>query len=97
MYRPRLNNDRQFKNNANKAYLEVNLNKVVLQDGESDTTAPGGQLSNRLHFDFSGSTDIEQTTVNVQQTTVIYDLQGRRVESPTKGVYIVGGKKVMIK
>lgn len=28
---------------------------------------------------------------------VIYDLQGRRVENPTKGLYIVNGKKVMIK
>lgn len=28
---------------------------------------------------------------------VIYDLQGRRVEHPTKGIYIVNGKKVVIK
>ena len=27
---------------------------------------------------------------------VVYDLMGRRVEDPTKGVYIVGGKKVVI-
>jgi hypothetical protein len=26
-----------------------------------------------------------------------YDLQGRRVENPTKGLYIVNGKKVMVK
>lgn len=26
-----------------------------------------------------------------------YDLQGRRVESPTNGIYICGGKKVMVK
>ena len=36
---------------------------------------------------------------NVEMTNdnVIYDLQGRRVESPTKGVYIRNGKKVVIK
>ena len=28
---------------------------------------------------------------------VVYDLQGRRVQNPTKGLYIVNGKKVVIK
>ena len=27
----------------------------------------------------------------------IYDLQGRRVTNPTKGVYIINGKKIMFK
>ena len=26
-----------------------------------------------------------------------YDLQGRRVDNPTKGVYFVNGKKIVIK
>ena len=34
---------------------------------------------------------------NGQQSTVIYDLAGRRVETPTKGIYIVNGKKTVIK
>ena len=42
-------------------------------------------------------TGIEETTVNGGQTTVIYDLQGRRVEKATKGIYIVGGRKVIVK
>ena len=42
-------------------------------------------------------TGIDMTTDNRQQTTVIYDLMGRKVESPAKGIYIVGGKKVVIK
>lgn len=49
--------------------------------------------------------DEEETTgvenmvpmVNGQQSTLIYDLQGRRVEHPTKGLYIVNGEKVWIK
>jgi hypothetical protein len=28
---------------------------------------------------------------------VVYDLQGRRVVQPTKGVYVIGGKKVVVK
>ena len=31
------------------------------------------------------------------QQTIVYDLQGRRVENPTKGIYIVNGKKTVIK
>ena len=42
-------------------------------------------------------TGIEMTTDNGQQTTVIYDLSGRRVEKVTKGVYMVDGKKVIVK
>ena len=38
-----------------------------------------------------------ESTDNSQQTTVIYDLQGRQVTNPTKGIYIVNGKKVVIK
>lgn len=30
-------------------------------------------------------------------TAAMYDLQGRRVEKPTKGLYIVNGKKVVVK
>ena len=100
MYRPTLNGNRQFKNNAYKAYLEINSNnRLGFQEGESDTTAPDGQLSNKLRFDFSGTTDIEQTTDNRQQTTDIYDLLGRKVTDTEglKGIYIVGGRKVVIK
>ena len=34
---------------------------------------------------------------NVKENGAVYDLQGRRVENPTKGLYIVNGKKVMVK
>ena len=39
---------------------------------------------------------IEQLTTNQSQLT-IYDLTGRRVEKAEKGIYIVNGKKVVIK
>ena len=42
------------------------------------------------------TTDIEvETTDNGQQTTFLYDLQGRRVARPTQGIYIVNGEKVI--
>ncbi|MBO5698669.1 MAG: leucine-rich repeat protein [Bacteroidaceae bacterium] len=43
------------------------------------------------------TTGIEGTTINGQESTEIYDLQGRRVVNPAKGMYIIDGKKVMIK
>ena len=96
MYRPILT-DNRFKNNANKAYLEVNPNRFGFQEGESDTTAPGGQLSNRLRFDFGGTTSIQNSEFTIDNSQFIYDLMGRRVENPTKGIYIVNGKKVIVK
>jgi hypothetical protein len=38
----------------------------------------------------------QESTGNRQQT-IVYDLQGRRVENPTKGIYIINGKKTTIK
>ena len=45
----------------------------------------------------------ETTGISTVKTTVdtkdaaVYDLQGRRVMQPTKGLFIVGGKKVVVK
>ena len=99
MYRPSLNENGQFLNNANKAYLALDMGKLGIFDDEVNTDEEGGQLSNRLRFDFGGTTGIEQTTDNGQQTTVIYDLHGRRITDTEglKGVYIVGGRKVVMK
>ncbi len=89
MYRPKLT-DGRFLNNANKAYLALESSNLGIFDEETNTEDEGGQLSNRLRFDFGGTTDVEMTTDNGGQTMVIYDLQGRRVEKPTKpGIYIV--------
>ena len=72
-----------FKVYNNKAYLQV----------------PAAVSANALRIRLAGTTGIEnvETTDNGQQSTAIYDLQGRRVANPTKGIYIVNGKKVVIK
>ena len=75
-------NNTSFKNNANKAYLKV---------------APGAAMSTSLRFDFDGTTGVEEVETEVAET-VIYDLTGRRVNEITKsGVYIVNGRKVLVK
>lgn len=68
---------------ANKAYL---------------TYSGGAGAPSFLNFVEGNVTGIEmpkaETTNNDAE---VYDLQGRRVANPTKGLYIVNGKKVVIK
>ena len=77
--------DDAWKNNANKAYL--------LASAVANANAPMFSLNRG-----EGTTSIDElSTVNGQQTTVIYDLTGRRVEKMEKGIYIVNGRKVIVK
>ena len=85
-----------FKNNANKAYLALVEKNLGIYDEEVDTENPGMQLSNSYYFDFSGTTAIEPVVTEVEDA-FYYDLSGRRVENPTQGIYIVNGKKVLVK
>lgn len=57
-----------------------------------DTSA----LSNFYGFD-DGTTGIESIENGKWKIDNYYDLSGRRVEKPTKGIYIVNGKKVIVK
>ena len=93
MYRAKLT-DGTFKNNANRAYML--LSELNVGDGNLDTSAPGSQLSNGYRFDFSGTTAIESIE-SEQDEAVYYDLSGRRVENPVSGIYIINGKKVLVK
>ena len=72
-----------FKNWANKAYL-------VLPKQEDENAA-------YFSFRFPGTTAIESVEVE-NEVKAIYDLTGRRVEAITApGIYIVNGKKVLVK
>ncbi|MBQ5895011.1 MAG: hypothetical protein IIW75_00405 [Bacteroidaceae bacterium] len=75
-------NEGEFYNGAYKAYLEI--------EGATETAAFYG-------FDWAGTTGIENVEVE-NASNVIYDLTGRRVEAITApGIYIVNGKKVLVK
>ena len=75
-----------FKNNSHKAYLPAS----VIEGTE-------GQGSSGFRFDFGGTTAIEDVEVEEAEAKAIYDLQGRKVENPTKGIYIINGNKVLVK
>lgn len=40
---------------------------------------------------------ISTTSTDIDASGEFYDLQGRRVENPSKGIYIVNGKKIIVK
>ena len=71
---------------AGKAYLKV----------QNSAAAKARQF---IGFGDDNETTGIQTVANSQQSAAnsYYDLQGRRVAQPTKGLYIVNGKKVIIK
>ena len=74
-------NNNRFQNNSHKAYLYV--------ANASDAAS--------YSFRFPGTTEIENVEVE-NEVKAIYDLTGRRVEAITApGIYIVGGKKVLVK
>ena len=75
--------DGKFLSKSNKAYLPVS---ALLQEGQSAN----------LRFVYIDTTDIEILDAE-KNDAEIYDLAGRRVYNPAKGIYIVNGKKVYVK
>ena len=75
---------------------EVAADKAYL-----DLTGASGARSRTVRLSFgdsgNGTTAINGIEDNAEIETVIYDLRGQRVDKPTKGLYIINGKKMMIK
>ena len=78
--------DGQWLNNANKAYLPASVVSASAQGAAS------------FSFRFGeGTTGVENVEVE-NEVKAIYDLTGRRVEEITApGIYIVNGKKTLVK
>ena len=70
---------------------------VKIPAGKCYLSVPRTSAPEYLGFGVDDTTGIE--TIDNSQFTIdnVYDLQGRRVAQPTKGLYIVNGKKVIIK
>ena len=61
------------------------------------TTTDAGNCYQIVEAGEKDDTRIENPALSSQNSAFIHDLQGRRVANPTKGIYIVGGKKLVIK
>ena len=71
----------------------------ILAAGKSYLYVPGEETARELKvtFDDDNTTGISDAKRITDNSQVVYDLQGRRVAQPSKGLYIVNGKKVMVK
>ena len=57
-----------------------------------------GSSVNTFTFDFEDATAIKQVEVeNTSKHHIYYDLQGRRIDSPSRGIYILNGRKIFVK
>ena len=63
---------------------------------DSDPTAAGAR-SLAITFDDDVTTGVTEIVNSKLSNSKYFDLQGRRVVAPQKGLYIVNGKKVVIK
>ena len=68
-------------------------------DGSPVKVAPEAARSMRIvtRGESEGTTRIENSKLKIENSSAVYDLQGRRVAQPTKGIYVVNGKKMLIK
>ena len=75
---------------AGKAYLQIPASWL---SSSSNTIG--------MRFDDELATGIDDVNDGLEgengEMKTVYDLQGRRVEEPSKGIYIINGKKVLIK
>lgn len=75
---------------ANKAYLQILTSNLPAEESEARSIS--------FNFVDNEATGIEDNILNVNNSdATIYDLMGRKVLNPTKGLYINNGKKVIIK
>ena len=72
---------------AGKAYLQI----------PTAWLPATAQKSLNIRFDEGETTDIDELEGENGKVKTVYDLQGRVVEKPTSGIYIIDGKKVIIK
>jgi len=70
---------------------------ATLNKGKAYLMLEGDALAPFLGFDGEGTTGINSVERGAWSVEGCYTLDGRRVAQPTKGLYIVNGKKVMVK
>ena len=90
------------KKNGNLGFYAV-VDGSTLSAGKAYLPLPTAQLPSNagarqmtMVFD-DETTGIQQNISRTELNSDYYDLQGRRVSAPTRGIYIVNGKKVIVK
>ena len=67
-------------------------------DAWSGSEGYSANYSNHFRIDaVDAETGVDEVKAENGTVKAIYDLQGRKVETPSKGIYIIDGKKVLVK
>jgi hypothetical protein len=89
---------------GNQFWYSTGLTKMKAFRGYFDfydvlTSVEDGNYSSRIEMSFNGgdTTGIHDNSRETITDNRCYDLQGRRVDKTVKGLYVKGGKKVIIK
>lgn len=81
------------KDHINRVKIQTSVTNIDLKKGYTNQMAILGVLVDPLN---TPDAIADTVTATMPCSTAIYDLQGRRVTSPMKGLYIEGGKKVFV-
>ena len=83
------------------ATVDANGLVTAVGDGMAQITATVGDKSVTCYvivtIEAEENPDTKINSIDADANAVIYDLSGRRVEKAVKGIYIINGKKVVIK
>lgn len=85
--------------NGAAVFAQTGVNKATVAAGHAYLRVSVAQARTRtIGIGGEGTTGIENTFIDdcEQGEKVIYNLSGQRVKNPTKGLYIINGKKMII-
>lgn len=84
--------------NAPLRFYMVNENGNTVNAGKAYLSIPSAMASAREFFSLDEDiTAISTSKANQRSTKSYYNMNGQRIAQPTKGIYIVNGKKIVIK
>ena len=82
-------------NGEGAAFYSVDASSTIVA-GECWLALPA-ELQGNVSFSVDVTTGIDAVKGENGKQNSVYDLQGRHVDNPAKGIYIVNGNKVVVK
>ena len=85
--------------NGVAVFAQTGVNAATVSAGHAYLRVSAAQARTRtIGIGGEGTTGIENSFINDEQgEKVIYNLNGQRVKNPTKGLFIINGKKMIVK
>lgn len=87
-----------YKNTKGLAFYKLSSNGTIKANRAYLLVPSGSSVSAQEFFAFDATvTGVDNINAQDSEEEKVYDLQGRRIAKPAKGIYIVNGKKVIMK